>query len=67
MIYTLTDFICLDISVLFIFLVFCLSDSINNCKPNVDIILKPDLAISQNKIPSPHLPDSESLSFRTHA
>ena len=49
MIYTLHDFICLDFSKLIIFLVFCFSDFINNCQSNVDIILKPKLAIFDKK------------------
>ena len=40
MICTLTDFFSLDISILLNFLVFCLSDFIDNCKSNVDITLK---------------------------
>ena len=38
MIYILVDFICLDISILKVFLIFCLSDFIDNCKSPVDII-----------------------------
>ena len=59
MICTLTDVFCLENSLLLIFLVFC--------KSNVDIILKPNLAIYHNNISSPYSPDSKSPSFRTHA
>ena len=67
MIYTSTDPICLDISILLIFLIFCLSDFNNNCKSNVDIILKPNLTIYRNMISSPFSLDSKSPSFGTHA
>ena len=40
MIYTRTDFACLNISILSVFLIFCLSDFINNCKSNDDIFFK---------------------------
>ena len=58
MIYTLTDSICLDISILLTFLVFCLSEFINNCKSNVDIIPKSNLAFYHNQISSPDSPDN---------
>ena len=67
MIYTLTDFSCLDISILFIFLIFCLSGFIHSCKSNVDFILEPNLAIYHKKISSLYSPDSKSPSFRTDA
>ena len=67
MIYTLIDFICLDISILLIFLVFCLSDFIDNCKSPVDIISKTNLTVYNNKVSSQHSPDKKSPSFRTHA
>ena len=57
MIYTLTDFVCLDISVLLIFLVFCLSDFINNCKSQVDTLSKVNLAVYHNKVSSQSSPD----------
>ena len=36
MIYTLTDFIYLDISVLLYFLIFCFADFVDNCKSPVE-------------------------------
>ena len=56
MIYTLTDFAYLDISILLVFLIFCLSDFINNCKSNVDNVSSPNLALNQYQISSPDLP-----------
>ena len=67
MIYTLTDLIYLDISIFSIFLIFCLSDFINNCSSNVDIISKINLDVYHNKISLPYSPDSKSPSFRTHS
>ena len=67
MIYTLTDLICLDNSILLISLIFCRSDFIKNCKSNVDNISKTNLAVYHNKISSSYSPDSKSPSFRTHA
>ena len=67
MIYTLTDFICLDISILLAFLMFYISDFINNCMPKVDIITNPNLALCQYQIFSPGSPNRKRPSFRTHA
>ena len=67
MIYTLTNLNCLDISILLIFLIFCLPDFINNCKSPVDTISRTNLAVYNNKVSSPHSPDRKSPSFRTHA
>ena len=59
MIYTVTDFVLLGISILLIFLIFCLSNFINNSKSPVDIILQSNLAVYSNKVSSPHSPDRE--------
>ena len=67
MIFTLIGFICSDVSVLLAFMIFCLSDFVNNCKSNVDIISNYNLALYHHHISSPDSPDSKSLSFRTHA
>ena len=67
MIYLLADFVCLDPSILLVFLIFCLSDFIDNCKSNVDTISNPNLANYYHQISSLDSPDSKSLSFRTHA
>ena len=67
MVYTSTDFICLDISKLLVFLIFCLSDLINNRKSNVDTISKTTLADYHNKVSSPHSAYRKNVSFRTHA
>ena len=57
MIYISIDFICLDLSILLLYLTFCLSEEINNCKTPVDIVSKSNLAAYSNKVSSPHLPD----------
>ena len=57
MIYTSTGFICLDISILLVFLIFCLSDFNNNRKSNVDTIPKTKLAVFHNKVSSPRSSD----------
>ena len=57
MIYTLTDFTCLGIFILLIFLIFCLSDFIDNCKSQVDNISEVNLAIIHNKVSSQYSPD----------
>ena len=67
MIYTLVDFICLDNSILLIFVIFCLSDFIDNCESPVDIIYKTNSFGYNNKVSSPYSPDRISPSFRTHA
>ena len=50
LIHTLIDFICFDISILLISLIFCLSDFIDNCKSPVDIISKTNLSVDNNKV-----------------
>ena len=50
MIYTSTDFICLDISMFLVFLILCLSDIINKCKSNNDIISNLSLVIYNHQI-----------------
>ena len=67
MIYTLPDFICLDIFVLLNFLIFCLSDFIKTCQSNVDFVSKSSLSLHRNKIFSLYSPDSKLPSFRIHA
>ena len=67
MIYTLTDFICLHISILLTFLVFCLVDFINICKSKKDTISKSNLTVYHKWISSPDSPDSKSPSFGIHA
>ena len=67
MIYTLVDFICLDISILLISVIFCLSDFIDNCKSPVDNIYKTNSSVYNNKVSSPYSPDRKSPFFRTHA
>ena len=67
MIYALTDFICLDISILLIFLILCLSDFIDNCKSPVDTISETNLSFTNDKVFSQNSPDRKSPSFRTHA
>ena len=57
MIYTVSHFICFDISMMFIFLIFFLSDFIINC----------NLTVYHSKAPSQFLPDRKSPSFRTYA
>ena len=67
MIYTLAVSICLDISVLLVFLISSVSDFINNCKSNVVTTHSPNLALNQYQISSPYSPDGKSLSDETHA
>ena len=67
MIYTLTDFICLDISILLAFLVFCLVDFINICKSKIDTISKSNLTVYHKRISLPDSRDSKNPSFGTHA
>ena len=67
MIYTLVDFFCLDISIFLIFVIFCLSDFIDNCESPVDIIYKTNSSVYNNEVSSPYSPDRKSPSFRTHA
>ena len=67
MIYTVTDFICLDISILLIFLIYCLSVFSDNCETPVDIIAKTNLSVYINKDCSQNSPDRKGRSFPTHA
>ena len=67
MIYTLTDFFCVDMSILLAFLIFCLCDFLNNCKSKVDNITNCNLALYQYQISSPDLPNRKRPSFRTDA
>ena len=56
MIYTLICFICLDICTLLIFVIFCLSEFINNCKSPVNPNCKSNLVIYHNKVSSQYSP-----------
>ena len=67
MIYTLTDFICLDVSIRFISVIFCLSDFNDICKSPVDTISRTHLSNNNNEVSSQHSPDRKSPFFRTHA
>ena len=67
MICTLIYFVCLDILILLTFLIFCLSEFIDNCKSPVDTISEDNLSIYNNKVSSQYSPDRKSPSFRTHA
>ena len=64
---SLTDFICLDISLLLAFSIFCLSDFINICKSKVDNTTNFNLALHQNYVSLPDSPDRRRLSFQFHA
>ena len=66
MIYTLIYFICFDILILLTFLIFCLSDFIDNCKSPVDIISETNLSVCNNNVSSQYSLDRKSPSFRTH-
>ena len=67
MIYILIYFICSDILILLTFLIFGLSDFIDNSKSAVDIISETNLSVCNNKVSSRCSPDRKSPSFRTHA
>ena len=67
MICTLIYFVCLDILILLTFLIFSLSEFIDNCKSPVDTISEDNLFIYNNKVSSQYSPDRKSPSFRTHA
>ena len=56
MIYTLIYFICVDICILLIFVIFCLSEFVNNCKSPVNTNSKPNLVIHHNKVSSQYSP-----------
>ena len=67
MIYTSTDFICLDVSLLLIFLIICLSDITDICVSSVDIIFKTNSSVYNNKVSPQFSPDRKNPSFRTRA
>ena len=67
MICILIYFVCLDISILLTFLIFCISEFTDNCKSPVDIFSESNLSVYNNKVPSQYSPDRKSPSFRTHA
>ena len=67
MICTLIHLVCLDILILLIFLIFCLTKFIDNCKSPVDTISENNLSVYNNKVSSQYSPDRKSPSFRTHA
>ena len=67
MIYTLIDYICLDICKLLIFVIFCLSEFLNNCKSPVNINSESNLVIHHNKVSSQYSPGRKRPFFRTHA
>ena len=57
MVYTLIYFIYLDICILLIFVIFCLSEFINHCKSPVDTNSESNLVIHHNKVSSQYSPD----------
>ena len=67
MICTLIYIVCLDILILLIFRIFCLSEFIDNCKSPVDTISEKNLSVYNNKVSKQYSPDRKSPSFRTHA
>ena len=67
MICILIYFVGLNILILLTFLIFCLSEFIDNCKSPVDIISEANFSIYNNKVSSQYSPDRQSPSFRTHA
>ena len=67
MICILICFVSIDILILLTFLIFCLSEFIDNCKSAVDTISEKKLTVYINKLPSQYSPDRKSPSFRTHA
>ena len=56
MIYTLIYFICSDICILRVFVIFCLSEFINNCKSPVKTNSESILVIYHNKVSSQYSP-----------
>ena len=52
MICILIYFVCVDILILLIFLIFCLSEFIDNCKSPVDTISENNLSVYNNKVSS---------------
>ena len=67
MICILIYFVGLDVLILLTFLIFCLSEFLDNCKSPFDAISENNLSVYNNKVPSQYLPDRKSPSFRTHA
>ena len=65
--FILIYFVCLDVLILLTFLIFCLSEFIDNCKSPVDTISEANLYIHNNKVSSQYSTDRKSLSFGTHA
>ena len=63
MICTQIQFVCLDISILLIFLMFCFSEFMDICKSPVDIISETNLSIYNNKASSQYSPDRKVLPF----
>ena len=63
MICILIYFVCLDILILLTFLIFCISEFIDNCKSPVDIISESNLSVYNNKVPSQYSPDRKVLPF----
>ena len=56
MIYTLIDFICVDICILLIYVIFYISEFFNNCKSPVNTNSESNLVIHQNKVSSQYSP-----------
>ena len=67
MICILIYFVGLNILILLTFLIFCLSEFIDICKPPVDNISETNLSIYNNEVSSQYSTDRKSPSFRTHA
>ena len=67
MICILIYFVGLNILILLTFLIFCLSEFIDNCKSPVDTVSETNLSIYNNKVSSQNSPDRKRPSFRTHA
>ena len=65
--FTLIDFICLDISILLTFLIFCLCHFFDNCKSPVDTTSKANLSVYKKNVSSQYSPDRKSPSFGSHA
>ena len=63
MICILIYFVCLDILILLTFLIFCLSEFIDNCKSPVDTISETNLYVYNNKVSSQNSPDRKIPSF----
>ena len=52
MIFILIYFVCLDILILLTFLMFCLSEFIDNCKSPVDTVSETNIYVYNNKVSS---------------